>query len=86
MTIALDQDVQDFLSDQVRSGACTDAGALVNDLVRAVREQQRMPLDRTPELEAWLLAAADNPATPLTKEDFIRMRERVRARISSVAA
>lgn len=36
-----------------------------------------------PELEAWLLEAADKPTTPLTKADFDSIRERVRTKISA---
>jgi Arc/MetJ-type ribon-helix-helix transcriptional regulator len=81
MTVALARDVEDFLQDQVRSGVCADAGELVNDLVRSLREQRQKTFDLTPELEAWLLAAADKPVTPLTKDDFAAIRERVRAKI-----
>ena len=59
---------------------------LVNDVIRSIREQQQQPLDVTPELEAWLLEAADQPATPLTEADFDSIRERVRARIQSTAS
>jgi len=86
MTIALDRDVQDFLNEQVRSGACTDPGTLINDVIRSIREQQRMPFSWTPELEAWLLEAADKPVTPLTKEDFQGIRARVQARVPHAAA
>jgi Arc/MetJ-type ribon-helix-helix transcriptional regulator len=85
MTIALDRDVQDFLSEQIRSGVCADASQLVNDVVRSVREQQRVPFQITPELEAWLLEAADKPATPLTQDDFEGIRQRVRSRTQAVA-
>ena len=83
MTIALAKDVEDFLSSQVRSGACADASELVNDVIRSVREQQRIPFELTPELETWLLEAADKPASPLTKADFDGIRERVLARRKS---
>ncbi len=83
MTVALARDVEDFLQDQVRSGVCADASELVNDVIRSLREQQRKFFDLTPELEAWLLEAADKPATPLTKGDFNGIRERVRAKISA---
>jgi Arc/MetJ-type ribon-helix-helix transcriptional regulator len=86
MTVALARDVEDFLQDQVRSGVCADASELVNDVLRSVREQQRKLFDITPELEAWLLAAADKPATPLTKADFNAIRKRVRARVKPSAA
>ena len=85
MTIALDRDVEDFLQSQVRSGVCSDASQLVNDVIRSVREQQHRPFDITPELEAWLLEAADKPTTPLTHEDFNSIRERVRARAQPTA-
>jgi Arc/MetJ-type ribon-helix-helix transcriptional regulator len=83
MTVALARDVEDFLQDQVRSGACTDASELVNDVLRSLREQQQKTFDLTPELETWLLAAADKPVSPLTKADFTAIRERVRAKISA---
>jgi len=78
MTVALARDVEDFLQDQVRSGVCADASELVNDVIRSIREQRRKLFDITPELEAWLLAAADKPATPLPQADFNAIRERVR--------
>lgn len=83
MTVALARDVEDYLQDQVRSGACADASELVNDVIRSLREQQRKLFNLTPELEAWLLEAADKPTTPLTKADFAAVRERVRAKISA---
>jgi Arc/MetJ-type ribon-helix-helix transcriptional regulator len=83
VTIALAKDVEDFLQEQVRAGACADASKLVNDVLRSVREQQTKVFDVTPELEAWLLEAADKPATPLTSADFKDIRERVSARLRS---
>ncbi len=80
MTVALARDVEEFLQAQVRSGVCTDASELVNDVIRSLREQQRKLFDATPELENWLLEAAEKPTTPLTKADFNGIRERVRAR------
>ncbi len=83
MTVALARDVEDFLQNQVRSGVCADASELVNDVIRSLREQQQKPFDLTPELEAWLLEAADKPTTPLTKSDFTAIRERVRAKTAA---
>ena len=83
MTVALARDVEDFIEDQVRAGVSADASELVNDVIRSVREQQQRPFEVTPELEAWLLEAADRPATPLTAADFDGIRERVRARAKS---
>lgn len=82
MTIALDKDVEAFLKQQVRAGICADASQLVNDILRSFRDQQQKPFAITPELEAWLLGAADEPTTPLTKKDFNGIRKRVRARTS----
>ncbi|MEO6182009.1 MAG: hypothetical protein ABIP71_02665 [Verrucomicrobiota bacterium] len=79
MTVALAKDVKEFLQAQVRSGVCADASELINDVIRSIREQQRKPFVVTPELETWLLDAADKPTTPLTKADFKAIRERVRA-------
>jgi Arc/MetJ-type ribon-helix-helix transcriptional regulator len=86
MPIALAEDVEDFLQEQVRAGVCADASELANDVLRSVREQQRKPFEVTPELEAWLLEAADNPTTPLRGADFDGIRERVRARAQASAA
>jgi len=85
MTVALARDVEDFLRDQVQSGVCADASELINDVIRSLREQQRKSFDLTPELEAWLLEAADKPASPLTKADFDAIRERVRMRAKTSA-
>jgi hypothetical protein len=69
--------INDFLEDQLE----------LTDEVKATLDQSRRehhkPFDVTPELEAWLLEAADKPATPLTKADFAAVRERVRAKISA---
>ncbi len=46
----------------------------------STRGKQRKPFDFTPELESWLLKAADKPTTPLTKADFNAIRERARTR------
>lgn len=81
MVITLAKDVEDFLQEQVRDGTCSDASDLVNDVLRSVRDQQSKPFTATPELEAWLLEAADLPATPLTQTDFNGLRERVRSRV-----
>ena len=80
MTIALAKDVEDFLREQVRAGVATDPSELANDVLRSVRDQQRKPFEITPQLEAWLLEAADQPATPLTKADLDGIRQRARNR------
>ena len=80
MTIALAKDVEDFLREQVRSGVAANPSELANDVLRCVRDQQRKPFEITPELETWLLEAADQPATPLTKADFDGIRQRARKR------
>ncbi len=51
-----------------------------------MREQWRKPFELTPELEAWLLEVAEQPATPLTGSDFDGIRERVRNRTQLPAA
>jgi Arc/MetJ-type ribon-helix-helix transcriptional regulator len=86
MTIALSKDVEDFLQDQVRAGVAADPSELANDVLRFVRDQQRKPFKVTPQLEAWLLEAADRPAPPLTQEDFDGIRQRARARKRSPGA
>ena len=86
MTIALAKDVEDFLAEQVRTGASGDASELVNDLIRSLRDQQQTAFQVTPELEAWLLEAADETATPLAKDDFDKIRRRVRLRAKTPRA
>jgi Arc/MetJ-type ribon-helix-helix transcriptional regulator len=86
MTVQLARDVEDFLQEQVRAGACTDASELVNDVIRSVRELRQKPFVVTPELEAWLVEAADKPVTPLTREDFDAIRQRVSTRRPSTAS
>ncbi len=86
MTITLAKDVEEFLQGQLREGACADASDLVNNVLRAVRDQKMGTLSVTPDLEAWLMEAADKPSTPLTPADFAGIRERVRRRIDPATA
>jgi Arc/MetJ-type ribon-helix-helix transcriptional regulator len=78
MKIALEKDVEEFLEQQVRAGVAANATELANAVLRSVREQQQKPFEVTPELEAWLLEAADQPSTPLSSADFDAIRERTR--------
>ena len=78
MNIALDRDVEEFLQSQVRAGVCDTPEELINDLIRSVRDQQHRSFEVTPELEKWLLEAADKPTTPLTANDFAAIRARGR--------
>jgi Arc/MetJ-type ribon-helix-helix transcriptional regulator len=83
MTIAVAKDVEEFLDEQVRVGACGDASNLVNNFLRSLRAQQAKSFVVTPELEAWLLEAADKPTSPLTTEDFTAIRQRERGCFAS---
>lgn len=80
MTIVLAKDVEEFLQEQVRAGLCDDPSELANDVLRSIREQRRRPFEVTPELESWLLEAADKPVSPLNPADFDGIRQRVQAR------
>ena len=86
MTIALSKDVEAFVEEQVRAGVCADADTLVNDVLRSVSEDSRRSFAVTPELEAWLLQAADSPASPLMPADFGCIREREHVPRASPAA
>ena len=61
---------------QAKSGS---DGALAAILECYKRELARA-VSLTPELEAWLREAADQPATPLTQADFDGIRQRARKR------
>ncbi len=80
MTIALAKDVEKFVRQQVRAGVAVNPSELANDVLRCLRDQQRKPFEVTPELEAWLLEAADKPSTALTRADFAKIRQRARRR------
>ena len=79
MNVSLDKDVADFLKSKVSSGSTDDVNKLANDLLRSFNVPQ---LEVTPELEAWLLEAADEPDAPLTDKDFAGIRERASKRLS----
>ena len=68
--------IDDFLEDRLE---LTDE--VKARLEQSRREHAQKPFAVTPELEAWLLEAADKPTTPLLKSDFEAIRERVRAKI-----
>lgn len=82
MTVELAKDVEEFLQQQVSKGVCSDASELVNDVLRALRGPQTKPFEMTSGLESWLLEAADSATTPLGREDFQAIRERVRKRVA----
>lgn len=86
MTITLADDVERFLQDQVRAGACQNPSELVNAVLRSLRDLESSPFQSNPELEAWLLETADHPTTPLTKSDFDGIRARVLAAAKSPAS
>jgi Arc/MetJ-type ribon-helix-helix transcriptional regulator len=81
MKIALAKDVEEYLTEQLRSGACADASDLVNNVLRSIRDQQFKVFEVSPALESWLLEAADKPATPLSDADFEGIRSRVKSRV-----
>lgn len=83
MKVTLAKDVEDFLQIQVRNGGCANASELVNDLVRCLRDQHQENIVLTPELEAWLLEAADKPVSPLTEADYAAIRQRVRTKLGT---
>jgi hypothetical protein len=68
------------------TNVATDPSELANDVVRGVRDQQRKPFKITPQLEAWLLETADQPASQLTQADFDGIRQRARKRNPSSGA
>jgi len=70
--------IDDFLEDQLELN-----DEVKTKLDQSRREHRQKPFDVAPELEAWLLEAADKPTTPLTKSDFAAIRERVRAKTSA---
>jgi Arc/MetJ-type ribon-helix-helix transcriptional regulator len=80
VTIELAKDVEAFVNEQVSAGVGATVSELVNDVLRAVREQQLKPFEFSPALEAWLLESADHPTTPLTEGEFKAIRDRVRGR------
>jgi putative addiction module CopG family antidote len=86
MTVALTKEVEAFVEEQIRAGACADASAFVNDILRSLSEHRQPPFAMTPELEAWLLESADSPTTPLAAADFDGLRSRVRTRLKNPAA
>jgi hypothetical protein len=82
MEITLAKDVEEFVREKAGAGSGSGPSDLVNDVLRAVRDQQIDQLFVTPELESWLLEAADRPSTPLTSADFQTIRARVLGEIA----
>ena len=58
MTIALAKDVEEFLAEQVRAGASSNPSELLNEIVRAVRDQQQL---RFKEIAQELGVASESP-------------------------
>jgi Arc/MetJ-type ribon-helix-helix transcriptional regulator len=86
VTVDLASDVEKFVREQLRSEPSGDASELVNDILRSVGELRQKPFKLSPELEEWLLASADLPATQLNSSDFDGIRERVRTRTATASS
>jgi Arc/MetJ-type ribon-helix-helix transcriptional regulator len=73
LTITLPKSLQAFVDEQVASGSHADAGAFITSVLKAERKRR---------IEAWLVglvqeAEASGPASPMTKADWDRLKERV---------
>lgn len=77
LKISLPKPLKEFVDDQIAAGTYDDASALVAALVKAERKR------RAEEKLLQLVKEAEEsgPSTPMTPEDWERIREEVRRRV-----
>lgn len=86
MNIDLTKDLEEFVESQVRTGGYADAGEVLRDALRHLRDGGSSLDNDSSTLEALLLEARKGPYTALTSDDFEAVRHRLRARSTSQPA
>lgn len=84
MNIALPPDLEAFVTEKVRQGGYVDAGDVVRDALRHLRDDVAISEEEPAALEAQMLEC-EGPAVPMEWSDFQAISNRVRERHRSPA-
>jgi len=74
MKVELTKDLEEYVESQVRTGGYADAGEVLRDALRHLRDARSWLDNDSPALEALLLQARNGAYTPLTS-DALRQRQ-----------
>jgi putative addiction module CopG family antidote len=86
MKVELTKDLEAYVESQVRTGGYADAGEVLRDALRHLRDARSWLDNDSPALEALLLQARNGAYTPLTSDDFEAVRRRLRSRSAAEPA
>ena len=86
MKVELTKDLEAYVESQVRTGGYADAGEVLRDALRHLRDGRSWLDNDSPALEALLLEARNGAYTPLTSDDFEAVRRRLRSRSAAEPA
>jgi antitoxin ParD1/3/4 len=82
LNVSMPREMKKYVQKRVASGGYGNTSEYVRDLIRAEQKARAKA-----ELEALLLEGINSgPATEMTKEDWERLRERVRQRAKKTAS
>ena len=83
MNVTLTKDLEEFVETRVRDGGYADAGEVIRDALRHLRQVEEGDLAASPELEAMLLEGLDSPKMPYDRSVMDRVAEKVIAQRGS---
>ncbi len=81
MKVTLTKDLEKFVEGRVQSGDYADAGEVIRDALRHLRETEETEIVASPELEAKLLEAVDGPHKKYSRKVLEVAAARVKARV-----
>ncbi len=83
MKVTLTKDLEQFVEARVQSGGYADAGEVIRDALRHLRQAEDGDFVASPELEAKLLEAVDGPHKKYSRKVLDAAAARVKARFTA---
>ena len=83
MKVTLTKDLEMFVEARVQSGGYADAGEVIRDALRHLRQSEEADIVASPELEAKLLEAVDGPHKKYSRKVLEDAAARVKARVTA---
>lgn len=83
MKVTLTKDLEQFVETRVQSGGYADAGEVIRDALRHLRQSEEVDIVASPELEAKLLEAAEGPHKKYSRKVIEDAASRVSARVTA---
>ena len=83
MKVTLTKDLEQFVEARVQNGGYADAGEVIRDALRHLRQSEEADFIASPELEAKLLDAVEGPHKKYSRKALEDAAARVRGRVAA---